>query len=317
MDQASSPSLRHRAEFAAFKVADALLGHLPWGTLQIMGRGLGAAFHALDGRHRRVARENLRAADLGLSEKEVRAVARACFRHYGAVFLGLLKLRHATPEQLRSWIKVEGLEHFDAAAAEGKGFIQLTGHYGNWEAVGLIQSLEGRSLTGIGRELDNPLLEPVSAAFRARFGNTMILKDGGARGTLQALRQGRGVAFLLDQDALGAGVFVRCLGRWTSTFPTAGAFATRYDLPILPVFSWPDPKGHLVVRFEPPFKVPHSGEAERDTWVATQAMTQRIEAQIRKDPRWWFWMHRRFKTQPGPGLPVLPPPEWSTPGIKS
>jgi KDO2-lipid IV(A) lauroyltransferase len=317
MAETSLPSFRHRAEFAAFKVADALLGHLPWGALQMVGRGIGAAFHAVDARHRRVARENLRAADLGLSEKEIRAVARACFRHYGALFIGLLKLRRATPEQLRAWIKVEGLEHFDAAAAEGKGFIQLTGHYGHWEAVALIQSLEGRPLAAIGRELDNPLLEPVSAAFRTRFGNTVILKDGGARGTLQALRHGRGVGFLLDQDALGAGIFVRCLGRWASTFPTAGAFATRYDLPILPVFSWPDGEGRIVVRFEAPFRAPRTGDAERDTWVATQAMTQRIEAQIRKDPRWWFWMHRRFKTQPGPGHPDLPPPQWADGWLRS
>lgn len=307
---APHPTLRHRAEYAAFKVADGLLGHLPWGTLQALGHGIGAAFHAVDARHRRVARENLRAADLGLSEKEVRAVARACFRHYGALFLGLLKLRRATPEQLRAWIKVEGLEHFDAAAAEGKGFIQLTGHYGNWEAVALAQSLEGRSLAVIGRELDNPLLEPVSAALRTRFGNTVILKDGGARGTLQSLRQGRGVGFLLDQDALGAGVFVRCLGQWASTYPTAGAFATRYGLPILPVFSWPDAEGRIVIRFEPPFQVPQTGDAAHDAWSATQAMTARIEAQIRKDPRWWFWMHRRFKTQPGPGAPDLPPSQW-------
>ncbi len=317
MAEPSTPSLRHRAEYAAFKAADGLLGHLPWGTLQVLGRAIGAAFHVVDARHRRVARENLRAADLGLSEKEIRAVARVCFRHYGAMFLGLLKLRRATPEQLRTWIKVEGLEHFDAAAAEGKGFIQLTGHYGNWEATGLIQSLEGRSLAAIGRELDNPLLEPISAAFRTRFGNSVIPKEGGARGTLQALRKGQGVAFLLDQDALTNGVFVRFLDQWASTFPTAGAFATRYDLPILPVFSWPDGEGRIIVRFEAPFRAPRTGDAERDTWMATQAMTRRIEAQIRKDPRWWFWMHRRFKTQPGPGHPDLPPPQWADGWLKS
>lgn len=46
-----------------------------------------------------------------------------------------------------------------------------------------------------------------------------------------------------------------------------------------------------------------------DAWIATQAMVGCIEDQVRKDPRWWFWMHRRFKTQPRDGHPV-PPPEW-------
>jgi len=40
-------------------------------------------------------------------------------------------------------------------------------------------------------------------------------------------------------------------------------------------------------------------------------MATRLDGEIRRDPRWWFWMHRRFKTQPGrPGAPAMPRPEW-------
>jgi len=43
---------------------------------------------------------------------------------------------------------------------------------------------------------------------------------------------------------------------------------------------------------------------------------------IRKDPRWWLWLHRRFKTRPGEGDPLpapLPPEAWpaSLPPIES
>jgi len=308
-----SPSLRHRIEYGLFRLLDGVLGHLPWATVQVLGAGAGSLFYLVDPRHRRIVRENLRHADLGLSEAETRALSRACFRHFGSLFVSLLRLRHATPEELDRWIKVEGLEHFDAVQAAGKGFIQLTGHYGNWEAVALAQSRQGRTIDAIGRELDNPLLEPISLGFRTRFGNRVILKDGAMRDTLKALKAGRGVGFLLDQDALTSGVFVHFLGQWASTFATAGSLAARYGLPVLPVFSWPNGDGTTTVRFEPPFQVPATGDAARDAWVATQLMTARIEAQIRKDPRWWFWMHRRFKTRPGEGHPLpapLPPQEW-------
>ena len=309
----SPPTLRHRLEYGLFRLLDGILGRMPWTTVQTLGEAAGTLFYLVDPKHRRIVRENMRFAELGLDEAQTRALSRACFRHFGALFVGLLRLRRATPEELDRWIKVEGLEHFDAAQASGKGFIQLTGHYGNWEAIALAQSRHGRTLDAIGRELDNPLLEPISLGFRTRFGNRVILKDGAMRETLRSLKAGRGVGFLLDQDALTMGVWVKFLGQWASTFGTAGSLAARYGLPVLPVFSWPNPDGTTTVRFEPAFEVPVTGDAAKDAWVATQLMTARIEGQIRKDPRWWFWMHRRFKTRPGAGSPLpppLPPQEW-------
>ncbi len=309
MPNLSRPTFRHRVEFRLFRAFDRLLSAFPRSTVQAMGQGAGIlAFH-LDRRHRNLALENISASNLGITEKQAHVVARESFRHFGELLFTSIPLMHAEPSELDGLVNVEGLEHFDAAAAEGKGFIQLTGHYGNWEAIALAQSRHGRGLAVIARELDNPLLEPVLTGLRTRFGNTVIPKDGGARGSLKALKAGQGVGFLMDQDALTMGAFVRFMGRWASTFLTAGSLAVKFDLPILPVFSWPEADGTIMVRFEPPFHAPRSGDLDRDIWTATQVMTRRIEDQVRKDPRWWFWMHNRFKTQPRDGHPV-PPPEW-------
>ena len=309
MSNPSQPTFRHRVEFRLFRAFDRLLSTFPQATVQMLGQGMGSLAFYLDRRHRNVALANIRASDLGLSEAEAREVAHAAFRHFGALLFSSIPLMHAEPSELDTLVTVEGLEHFDAAVAEGKGFIQLTGHYGNWEAIALAQSRHGRGLAVIARELDNPLLEPILTGLRTRFGNTVIPKDGGVRGSLKALKAGRGVGFLMDQDALGMGVFVKFMGRWASTFLTAGTLAVKFDLPILPVFSWPEADGTITVRFEPPFHAPCSGDLDRDIWIATQVMTRRIEDQVRKDPRWWFWMHNRFKSQPQDGHPV-PPSEW-------
>ncbi len=309
MPPTPQPTFRHRVEFRLYRAFDRLLSAFPLATVQAVGQGLGElAFH-LDRRHRQVAIDNILASDLGLDARRAHKVARASFRHFGELLLSSIPLMHAEPSDLDAQVRVEGLEHFDAAAAEGKGFIQLTGHYGNWEAIALAQSRHGRALAVIARELDNPLLEPELVRLRRRFGNAVIPKDGGVRGALKALKAGRGVGFLLDQDALGMGAFVRFMGRWASTFLTAGTLAIKLDLPILPVFSWPEADGTITVRFEAPFHAPRTGDMDRDVWTATQLMARRIEDQVRRDPRWWFWMHRRFKTQPRDGQPA-PPQEW-------
>lgn len=308
------PSLQNQLEYGMFRLLDAGVGRLPWRAAQTLGKALGQLFYWVDSRHRRVVRDNLRFSDLDLSEAQIRSLSRLTFRHFGAFFVSLLRLRRATAQELDRWVTVEGLEHFDAVQAQGKGFIQLTGHYGNWEIIALAQSRHGRTLDVIGRALNNPLLEPISETFRTRFGNRVILKDGAVRQSLKTLKAGRGVGFLLDQDALTSGLWVSFLGRWASTFSTAGVLAARYRLPVLPVFSWPNGDGTYTVRFEPAFEGPHTDDPDRDVWATTQLMTQRIERQIREDPRWWFWLHRRFKTRPdslGPPLPAaLPPESW-------
>jgi len=310
MARTATVTTAHRVQYGLFLVAETLVRLLPRRAAWALGRAVGRLFHRIDARHRRVVRDNLRTSSLPLDDAAVRALTRACFEHFGSMLFATLRLLRASPDQLRRLTRIEGQEHIDAAFAEGKGVIGLTGHFGNWELLALTLSLEGRPVAGIGRELDNPLLEKVLWNFRTRTGNTVIPKDGGVRGTLKALKERWLVGFLLDQDALAAGVFVKFLGRWASTFPTPGMLATRFDLPVLPLASRVEADGTLVVKAFPPMHFPATGHPARDTWAATQRMTAWIEGQVLENPSQWFWMHRRFKTQPGPGEPDLPPAEW-------
>jgi len=306
------PTLRHRLEYLLFRTLEPALRLLPWKAAQGLGHLLGRVASLVDARHRRVVRENLRLSDLALTEAQTRKLSKACFAHFGAMLMTAPLLLHMQPAVLERLVHFEGLENWDAARAQGKGFIVLTGHYGCWEALALALSLKGRPFAVVGRELDNPLLEPYLKALRSRWGNRVILKAGAMRETLQAMKQGEGVGFLIDQDALGKGIFTKFLGRWASTHAAAASLAVKYGIPVLPLFSWPNPDGTISVRIDPPFTLPGGGEdRERAIWTATQLMTRCIEEQIRRDPRWWLWMHRRFKTSPERSSMPLPPLEWT------
>jgi len=226
MARTTAPTFAHRLQLVLFLALSRLVRALPWRTALALGRAVGRLFYRIDARHRRVVRDNIRGSNLGLGEGAIETMSRACFEHFGLLLFSTLYLLRATPEELRSITRIEGEEHIGAALREGKGIVGLTGHIGNWELVGLVLSLAGWKMTVIGRELDNPLLEAYLKAFRMQFGNTMIAKDGGVRGALKALKEGRFVGFLLDQDALTTGVFVHFLGRWASTFPTAASMPT-------------------------------------------------------------------------------------------
>ena len=309
----NEPTFRHHLEYALYRGMERGLSVLPWATVSEIGKALGLLAWLLDTRHRRVVRRTLRMTNLGLDDGEIRRLSWTCFAHFGAFFLTTLRLYAADPEEGAPWIRIEGLEHYDAAVAQGRGVVEVSGHYGNWEAVNFGQARSGRLVSGIARGLGNPLMDKALKDTRESFGNTVIPKGGAVREALRQLRKGRVVGFILDQDALTSGIWVKFLGEWASTYPTAGNLAARLGCPILPVFSWPEEDGGFRVRFDPPFEVPLTGDLERDTWVATQLITEALERQVRRDPRWYFWMHNRYKTRPGQGIPLpapLPDPAW-------
>jgi KDO2-lipid IV(A) lauroyltransferase len=310
MARSTRPTLVHRLQYGLFLAVEWLVSGLSWRTAWTLGRAVGLLYYLVDARHRRVVRENMRSASLGLNEAEITTLSRACFAHFGALLFTTLRILRTTPEEIRRITRFEGQEHIEAAFREGKGIIGLTGHMGNWELLALAMSLNGWKMAEIGRELDNPLLEARVRAFRTAFGNSVIAKDGAVRGSIKALKAGQLIGFLLDQDALTGGVFVKFMGRWASTFATAGVLAVRSDLPVLPVSSRVGPDGVVTLTAYPPFHAPNTGDPDRDAWTATQRMTRWIEQRVRENPTQWFWMHRRFKTQPGPGQPELPPEEW-------
>lgn len=305
----SHPSLKHRLEFALFRVMEGALRLLPWRVALALGRKLGLMVYFLSRHYRQLVRDNLRQSNLGLDEIQIREVSRECFKHYGSLLLSTVHLLHMKPEEVKDRIRIDGLEHWDAAQAAGKGFIALTAHYGNWEAMAMGLAVSGRALAAIGRKLDNPLLETKLLALRSRLGNRVIYKEGGVRDSLRELRAGRGAGFLIDQDALTRGVFVRFMGRWASTHASAALLAVKYKVPVLPIYSRPHPDGTVSATVLPPLDFPSTGDVEQDIWTATQIMTWSLEEQIHEDPRWWFWMHRRFKTLPTEGYP-LPPEAW-------
>lgn len=304
-----TPTLRHRLEYLSFRVLEPVIRMLPWKAALGLGRLLGQLAWFVDGRHRRVVRENLRHSNLGLTEAQRQQLSRQCFAHYGSILMSAPHLLHMEAEELERRVHIEGLEHWAAARAQGKGFIVLTGHYGCWEALALALSARGCPFAVIGRKLNNPLLDPLLTSLRSRWGNQVIPKAGAMRGALRLFKQGQGVGFVLDQDTHHGQIFTRFLGRWAATHSTAGLLAVKYGIPVLPLFSWPNEDGTISVRIDAPLLMPCGGDRERDVWTATQIMTRIIEDQIRRDPRWWFWMHRRFKTNPSEDAP-LPPEEW-------
>jgi len=169
---------------------------------------------------------------------------------------------------------------------------------GNWEVMGAACAGLGIPVSYIVKRIHDPALDAaVNDARRSHGVEILYIKDA-SRGAPRHFRQGRLIAFLSDQDARSHGVFVPYFGRPASTPRGAASYALRLGVPLMFVNCLRRPGGRFEVEF---VEVPvDEGWTLCDEHV--QALTARftalLEERVRLDPGQWFWMHRRWKTQP-------------------
>jgi KDO2-lipid IV(A) lauroyltransferase len=260
-----------------------------------VGARLGDLAWAALPRRRTVALENLTRAFPERPAPELARVGRDSFRHLGMNFVESCVFYFRPPARLLSRVSIEGLSHFEAADAQGRGMLLLTAHYGNWELLAASHALARFPLSVVMRPLDSPAFEPILERFRLRSGVELITKRRALTDIVDALRRRRMVGILLDQNASRReGVFVPFFGVPASTSKGMALIALRTGAPVLPVFIRRRPDGRHVVHAGAPVPVPSDG----DVVAFTRAFNEAIEAAIRRAPEQWFWLHRRWKTRP-------------------
>jgi Kdo2-lipid IVA lauroyltransferase/acyltransferase len=288
----------------------ALLAILPLGAARAVGRGLGRMFWRLSPRHRRIARANLEAAfGPTLTAERRDAIARASFAHLGALIGDATHFHSHLKTPTERLVLYEGVEHLESAAAAGKGVLVFSGHFGHWEMIALLQHRLGVPMTMVVSPLVNRRWDRFITRLRSAPGNDVLSKRNAARPILKALREGRAIAILIDQNVRGAGgLFIDFFGRPASTTPALATLAFRSGAPIVPVFSWFLPDGRLRVSYRAPIVATRRGAVEDDVLDLMRTCTRLLEDEVRRRPESWLWMHDRWRTRPRPARAGAPAP---------
>lgn len=283
----------------AYRVVVGALRLAPERMALLFGEGLGWVAGVLFRVRRRTVEEHLQKAFPGQEAKWRRSVARASFRHLGRESVATFRLGCMDADEIRGRTEVVGFEAFKEAAAEGKGVIVVTGHLGNWEIGGASVATRGIPMDVVAQRQRNPLFDADLNANRNRLGMTVIERREAPRGVLRALRKGRVVGIVGDQNVRSGGAFVEFFGRPASTARGTALFALRTGSPLFLGIAkrMPGIPQRYRVTFERIDFTP-SGEMERDVHRLTEAHTRHLERKVKETPEQYFWQHRRWKTRP-------------------
>ncbi len=254
--------------------------------------------YAVDGKHKRVIRQNLDFAfDGTLDAAEIETIGRYCYRNAAFAFTQVIENRVLSPEAIGERVRFENRAPVDAAVAAGRPVIFVTAHYGNWEIAGAAISNFLIPITVIYRKLNNPHFDRYLYESRRAIGIETVEKSGAARALAKILKSGGAVTLLTDQNTSRRdGVAVKFFGKTVHQTATPAFLARKYDAALIPLYTTTEDDEYYTVTFGDPIEVAKSDDAERDVFTATQAQAQCHETAIRMAPKFWFWCHRRWKT---------------------
>ena len=273
-----------------------------------IGAAVGRSTARLGGSLCETARINLAIAFPHWPEAERERVLIESYANLGRGVAELALLQGPRREELLDRVSVEGLEHVAAAeaASPSGGVIMLTAHFGSWDLCGAAMASRGHPLSVVHRGFRNPLVQQMMSRARgAGVGEGALeeleMKRSAAAGVLRALREGRKLALLLDQNAhRDEGVFVPFFSRLACTRSAPALIAMRRGIPVLPAFVFREgDRARHSLRILPPLELePPGRDADQALRRNVASMTRVIESAIEQAPTHWLWPHRRWRTRP-------------------
>ena len=285
---------RDLVEYVPARAAEAVLGTLPRGPADRFGLSAGSAAWKL-GTRREVVEQQITAAFPDRDPGWVAETTRACYRHFGREIAAIARIGRTGGQHLLSRFPSDhGAVALHREVTHGGGALIVTGHIGNWEVAGSYLAAAGLPMAAVVKRQRNPAFNERMLETRRRSGVEPIYMQEARTRIPEALRGGKTVALVADQDAGERGVFVPFLGREASTFRGPARLALSQGVPLF--FGAAVRVGSDYGWVLEEIRRPPSGEDAELEY--TRRWVGRLEAQVRLHPEQYFWFHRRWKTRP-------------------
>lgn len=291
-----SKKIKHFAEYILARVFIFLARILPRRTGLKLFAELGKLAFRLYRRDRERAISNLSMAFPESEPLVIEALAKGCFVALARNAFDAFRLLFVEKSHLQDLCLVEGEEHIDAAYRQGRGVIALTGHIGCWELLAAYFACKGYPVSAVYRRRKNRWLDDLLSRMRKRNGIDPISRGSGSVSAFKALKRGRVLAMLVDQDIDAKGIFVPFFGVPAHTPIGAAAFSVRSGAPIVPMAIHMLPDGTHRITVLPPLERSSRRSTEREAIEElTGKCSQALEKLIRMYPQQWVWFHDRWR----------------------
>jgi len=263
---------------------------LPFSAQRHVGSALGRLIRRLPLAYVRIARRNIELCMPALSPQDQDDLID---RHCRSLGMGLCETANtwwSSDQRVHKLAEIHGLEHLQAALVKGRGAIMIGGHFTTIEIATRILGTVV-PLNVLYRPMKNEVLSHTMFTSFSRHGKPIPYDD--IRAMIRALKKNEAVWYAPDQSYRNKGAaMVNFFGIPAATTTATSRLARISGASVLTYFPerLPGNAGYRVV-IGPPLEDFPSNDVIRDV----ERFNCLLEAQIRRVPEQYLWVHRRFK----------------------
>jgi Kdo2-lipid IVA lauroyltransferase/acyltransferase len=265
---------------------------LPYPLQVWLGRLVGSIAVRLPLSFVRIARVNM---TLCLPEQTEAAREWLLKEHFKSLGQGIFETAlawWASRSRIAKLTRLEGQEHLQAALARGRGAILLSAHFTNLEIGGRVLCDVLPTVNIMYRPTGNAVLERFLARNRNHQTNNRAIARDDVRTLITALKTNEPVWYAPDQAYRKKGAeMVPFFGIPAATNTATSRLARMTGAAVLPYFQERLPNGKFRMVIHPMLE----DFPSQDPVADARRFNEYIEAQVRRVPEQYLWIHRRFK----------------------
>ena len=248
-------------------------------------------------RYKKVSHQNLDFLfNNKMSEDEKDKITKYAFKNLSFNFLHAMELRHMSKEDLQKKITIQNIEAVQKVHAEGRAVIYVTTHYSSWELGGASIGAFIEPLIAVYKKMKNQVYQEWLLEARDSFGNISMEKSNVVKPLVRNLKKGLACGLLIDTNInKKEGVIINFMGKTLRQTSTPAFLARKFNAAIIPVTIRTDDEDNYTLMLFDEIKVPKTDDVDDDILKATQLQADWLGDLIKKEPKFWFWLHRRFK----------------------
>jgi len=232
-----------------------------------------------------------------IEQKFIKEVQIYSFRQIALNLLYTMEDRYMSIEEISKNVTFENLEVIHKAQKENRPIIFVTAHYGSWELGGNLLSGLVEPILIIYKKMKNPYFEEYLLSSRAKWKMDYAQRHGATRALIKRMKEKKATAILIDTNvSKKEAISVEFLSHPTSQIKTTAYLARKFNAALIPILLHTQDQENFVVKVYDEIIPPKTDDEAKDIYISTQMQTQWLSKEILKNPKPWFWLHRRWKS---------------------